>query len=160
LSQKIPLGVTDIMIPRMGIGAWAWGDNYWGDLEKDSLEDYRAVFERSLAAGINFFDTAESYGGGESEKYLGLFAGDGGQEVLIATKFMPYPWRLTRDSLISALKASLERLGVEQIALYQMHWPIPPVGCDGARLPDWIDTRYWRIQLQSAANAQGARKAR
>lgn len=142
MSQKIPLGVTDIMIPRMGIGAWAWGDNYWGDLEKDSLEDYRAVFERSLAAGINFFDTAESYGGGESEKYLGLFAGDGGQEVLIATKFMPYPWRLTRDSLISALKASLERLGVEQIALYQMHWPIPPVP-----IKTWMDAMAHAYQI-------------
>jgi len=45
LSQKIPLGATDIMIPEMGIGAWAWGDNYWGNMEHDSLEDYQAVLD-------------------------------------------------------------------------------------------------------------------
>lgn len=134
LSQKIPLGASEIMIPKMGTGAWAWGDNYWGNVEHDSLEDYQGVFDKSLEAGVNFFDTAESYGKGQSEKFLGLFNRHLDQDIVIATKFMPYPWRLTRDSLISALKASLERLGVEQIALYQMHWPIPPVP-----IKTWMD---------------------
>ena len=134
MSQKIPLGATDIMIPKMGIGAWAWGDNYWGNVELDNLEDYQGVFDKSLEAGVNFFDTAESYGKGQSEKYLGLFHRHVDQEIVIASKFMPYPWRLSKQDLISALKASLERLGIEQIALYQMHWPIPPVP-----IKTWMD---------------------
>ena len=134
MSQKIPLGATDIMIPKMGIGAWAWGDNYWGNVELDNLEDYQGVFDKSLEAGVNFFDTAESYGKGQSEKYLGLFNRHEDQKIVIASKFMPYPWRLSKQDLISALKASLERLGIEQIALYQMHWPIPPVP-----IKTWMD---------------------
>jgi aryl-alcohol dehydrogenase-like predicted oxidoreductase len=134
LSQKISLGDTDILIPKMGIGAWAWGDNYWGNLENDSLEDYQAVFNRSLEAGVNFFDTAESYGKGQSESYLGRFNRDVDQVVLIASKFMPYPWRLSKQDLISALRSSLERLGVAHIDLYQMHWPIPPVP-----IKTWMD---------------------
>lgn len=141
MIQKITLGETDIHIPPMGVGAWAWGDNYWGGVEGDNLEDYQAVFERNLEAGINFFDTAESYGRGESEKYLGLFNQDANQEVVIATKFMPYPWRLSGRDLISALEASRKRLGVEHINLYQMHWPIPPVP-----IRTWMDAMAEAVQ--------------
>ena len=134
MNKIIPLGATDIVIPKMGIGAWAWGDNYWGNVELDKLEDYQGVFDKSLEAGVNFFDTAESYGKGQSEKYLGLFNRHVDQEIVIASKFMPYPWRLSKQELISALGASLERLGVAQVDLYQMHWPIPPVP-----IKTWMD---------------------
>ncbi len=134
LSQKIPLGASEIMIPKMGTGAWAWGDNYWGNVEHDSLEDYQGVFDKSLEAGVNFFDTAESYGKGQSEKFLGLFNRHLDQDIVIATKFMPYPWRISKQDLIYALKSSLKRLKVDQIDLYQMHWPIPPVP-----IKTWMD---------------------
>ena len=73
------------------------------------------------------FDTAEVYGQGQSEHLLGEFIKTVEQPLVIATKFMPYPWRLRRGSLLKALRGSLNRLGLEQVDLYQVHQPIPPV---------------------------------
>ena len=74
------------------------------------------------------FDTAEVYGGGESERIIGrLLAADPSarEKVVIATKFMPMPWKLAVTSALTrAAKASLERLGIESIDLYQIHGPI------------------------------------
>jgi aryl-alcohol dehydrogenase-like predicted oxidoreductase len=74
------------------------------------------------------FDTAEVYGGGESERIIGrLLAHDPSvrDQVVIASKFMPSPWKLAVTSaLTSAAKASRDRLGVESIDLYQIHGPI------------------------------------
>jgi len=50
--------------------------------------------------------------------------------VRVATKFMPYPWRLNQKSLLQALRGSLERLGLEQVDLYQIHFPLPPVNIE------------------------------
>jgi aryl-alcohol dehydrogenase-like predicted oxidoreductase len=111
-----------------GVGTWAWGDSLiWGYGRGYSVDDVRKAFDASLAAGINFFDTAEIYGQGKSEQNLGEFAKTASQPIYIATKFMPFPWRLGRGSLIRALKGSLKRLGVAQVDLYQIHQPFPPV---------------------------------
>lgn len=67
------------------------------------------------------------YGGGKSELYLGKYLKELPNYVVIATKFMPFPWRLTKGEFRSALLHSLNRLGVNHVDLYQMHWPIPPV---------------------------------
>jgi len=57
------------MISSMGIGTWAWGDQwYWGYGQNYSENDVQEAFQVSLSAGINFFDTAEAYGRGESEQ--------------------------------------------------------------------------------------------
>ena len=76
-----------------------------------------------MDAGVNFFDTAEVYGMGLSEQLLGKFMRQTSQKVQIATKFGPLPWRFNAESVSDALTASLKRLGVEQVALYQVHWP-------------------------------------
>ena len=115
-----------------GVGTWAWGDRlFWGYGSGYGSEDVRQVFYASLAAGIRLFDTAEVYGQGKSEQMLGEFVGDLPEEtrsqVLVATKFMPFPWRLGRGSLLRALKGSLNRLKIQQIDLYQVHQPLPPV---------------------------------
>ncbi len=116
---------------EMGVGAWAWGDRLmWGYGRSYSLGDLRAVFEASLAAGIRLFDTAEVYGQGLSESILGQLLKSSEIPIQIATKFMPFPWRLTRKSLVNALNGSLRRLGVPQIALYQIHMPLPPVNIE------------------------------
>jgi aryl-alcohol dehydrogenase-like predicted oxidoreductase len=79
-------------------------------------------------AGVVLFDTAEVYGGGESERIIGrLLAADAGvrQKVVIATKFMPLPWKVAvTSSLLRAARASTERLGIDSIDLYQIHGPI------------------------------------
>ena len=113
---------------QLGIGNWAWTDQYfWGNPQAYSEADARAAFEVSLAHGVTFIDTAEVYGFGGAERMLGRFMRGAGQSLMIATKFYPYPWRLTRGSLRRALEGSLRRLGVEQVALYQIHVPLPPV---------------------------------
>jgi aryl-alcohol dehydrogenase-like predicted oxidoreductase len=88
------------------------------------LED---AYQVSRAAGINFFDTAEVYGRGRSERLLGRFARAAGDQVVVATKFFPYPWRLRRTGLVRVLRGSLKRLGLDRVDLYQIHWPFPPV---------------------------------
>ena len=116
---------------EFGLGAWQWGDRLiWQYGQTHSDEDCRAAFDVSLEAGIRFVDTAEVYGSGRSERMLGKFIQETDQPVLVATKFFPFPWRLTRKSLIRALKRSLERIGVETVDLYQMHQPLPPVSIE------------------------------
>jgi len=125
--EDIKLGKTEIKIHPLGIGAWSWGDRMmWNFGGSHTEEDIRAAFETSLAAGIDFYDTAEAYGRGKSEMYLGKFLKESGAQVVVATKFMPYPWRLTKAALLKALKNSLKRLNLEQVDLYQVHWPFPP----------------------------------
>ncbi len=109
---------------EMGLGAWQWGDRMvwqyglgYGD------EDVHKAFLVSLNEGIRFVDTAEVYGSGRSERLLGEFLKQTDQPILVATKYAPYPWRFGKNALVRALKASLERIGVESVDLYQIHFP-------------------------------------
>jgi len=134
-TQPIPLGHTDLHLIPLGIGTWAWGDRRtWGYGRTHTEADLQAAFKTSLAAGINWFDTAEIYGGGKSEHLLGRFIKTAQQRVVVATKFMPYPWRLRRGNLLRALRQSLDRLGLAQVDLYQIHWPFPP-----RSIETWVD---------------------
>jgi len=111
---------------EMGLGAWQWGDRIlWGYGRGYTDDGLRAAFQASLTAGIRFIDTAEIYGTGRSEQLLGRFLKETEQPVLVATKFFPMPWRLTKHSVLRALKGSLERMGVETVDLYQIHFPSP-----------------------------------
>jgi aryl-alcohol dehydrogenase-like predicted oxidoreductase len=125
--DQIPLGPTNLKISRLGFGTWQWGDrNTWGYGQGGYTDgDLQAGFKEGLAAGINFFDTAETYGDGRSETLLGKYAQELDANLVIATKFMPYPWRINRSALIKSLKNSLQRLGRNSVELYQMHWPLP-----------------------------------
>ena len=111
---------------EMGLGAWQWGDRIvWGYGQTHTDKEIRESFDASLALGIRFVDTAEIYGSGYSERLLGQFLKETDQPVLVATKFFPMPWRLTKGFIPRALKGSLERLGLESVDLYQIHWPSP-----------------------------------
>lgn len=113
---------------EMGLGAWAWGDrSIWNYGHGYGEEDIKQAFMVSLDAGVRLVDTAEIYGSGRSERFIGLFHQETDKELLIATKFMPFPWRFRRSSLISALDRSLERLKLDHVDLYQIHWPMPPM---------------------------------
>jgi aryl-alcohol dehydrogenase-like predicted oxidoreductase len=113
---------------QMGLGAWAWGDRtFWNYGRGYTDDDIAAAFQTSLAGGVNLVDTAEVYGSGRSETLLGQFLKTTTTPVLVATKFMPYPWRLNRSALMRSLDHSLERLGLEHVELYQIHWPFPPM---------------------------------
>lgn len=120
---------------ELGLGAWQWGDRaFWNYGRSHTDEDIRAAFQVSLEQGVRFVDTAEVYGSGQSERLLGRFLKETDQPVLIATKFMPFPWRLRGQALLRALRHSLERIGVESVDLYQIHWPFPPVPIE-----TWMD---------------------
>jgi aryl-alcohol dehydrogenase-like predicted oxidoreductase len=131
-GDLVELAGTDVAIPPLGVGTWAWGDKgTWGMGGYDqSLTEstIREAWEASIAAGVVLFDTAEVYGGGESERIIGrLLAADPGvrNRVVIASKFMPSPWKVNvRAALLSAARNSRERLGVDVIDLYQIHGPI------------------------------------
>ncbi|MEP7289549.1 MAG: aldo/keto reductase [Chloroflexota bacterium] len=129
--DSMALGATDLHVSQLGIGTWAWGDRFvWGYGQGGYTdEDLKKSFDATLAAGINFFDTAELYGfpSHQSEKLLGQFKQSTTQPVIIASKFFPLPWRFMKGQLISALKGSLRRLKMDRLDLYQIHWPTPRV---------------------------------
>jgi aryl-alcohol dehydrogenase-like predicted oxidoreductase len=109
---------------EMGLGAWAWGDRFlWQYGHGYSDDDIAAALSTSLAGGVNLVDTAEVYGAGRSERILGQLIKKIGQSVIVATKFFPMPYRFTKTSVVRALRGSLERLGLERVDLYQLHWP-------------------------------------
>lgn len=113
---------------EIGVGTWAWGDRLvWGFGNGYSEKEVRDAFLTSIRGGIRFFDTAEVYGQGKSESILGELIEETGEQVIIATKMMPFPWRVFKGSLRVALKNSLKRLKLNRVALYQMHVPIPPL---------------------------------
>lgn len=123
--QTVTLGLNGPMVSALGIGTWAWGDSlFWAYGKTFGESDVSEAFQASLAAGITFFDTAEIYGFGKSEQLIGQFARQTQQPVQIATKYFPLPWRWQRNEIADALTASLERLQMSQICLYQIHWPL------------------------------------
>ena len=127
-EKRILLGKTDLSITPMGIGTWAWGDKLlWNYGRGYGEQDIYDAFQASVAAGINFFDTAEVYGSGTSERLLGQLRVSTPQPLVVTTKFFPYPWRLGKGALRRALLGSLQRLKMEKVDLYLIHWPFPPV---------------------------------
>ena len=125
----LSLGPNGPRLRPLGVGTWQWGDRLlWGYGRGYGDAELRAAFEAAVEAGIGLFDTAEIRLG-RSERLLGRFsraaAADG--RIALATKFMPFPWRLRRGDLRRALRGSLQRLGVPRVELYQIHWPVPTV---------------------------------
>jgi aryl-alcohol dehydrogenase-like predicted oxidoreductase len=115
-SQYRPLGASGLTVSPVGVGTnrWALGTNTAGAFQ---------AFQASVDAGVDFFDTAEIYSGGNSERLLGTCREQDRRPVLLASKFAPLPTRLTRRQFLRALDASLGRLGVQTIDLYYVHWP-------------------------------------
>lgn len=130
------LGLTDLHISRIGFGCWAIGGHGYGKVKDD--ESIRAV-RKALDLGINFFDTADVYGFGHSEEILSRALGLEKKKVVVATKF-GVSWdpsgKTFKDCspkrINEALEASLRRLGLDCVPLYQIHWydgltPIPEI---------------------------------
>ena len=116
---------NNISLPPLGIGTWSWGDRlFWGYGSDYGETEVAEAFEAAVANGATFFDTAEIYGLGESERLIGRFLQQSDRSVQIATKYFPLPWRFNSQAVADALSDSLKRLGVERVALYQVHMPI------------------------------------
>jgi len=127
------LGATGLEITTVGFGAWAIGGGGWefgwGPQEDD---DSIAAIHRALELGVNWIDTAAAYGFGHSELVVGRALEGLEERPYVFTKgsLLEGPDRqvvhsLERESILREAEASLERLGVDAIDLYQIHWPIP-----------------------------------
>lgn len=138
------LGKSDLNVPVVSFGAWAIGGWMWG-----GTDDTAAVcaIQRGIDEGITLIDTAPTYGMGHSERIVGQAIRGRRDEVLIATK-CGIRWdlkgehegmktvtnegkevtlvrNLTPESIFYEVDQSLQRLGIDQIDLYQCHWPDP-----------------------------------
>jgi aryl-alcohol dehydrogenase-like predicted oxidoreductase len=125
------LGARGPQVSVVGLGC----NNFGMKLTRDASVD---VVRAALDAGITHFDTAEMYGGGQSEEFLGAALDGHRDEVVIATKFSPRagdqawePGQLTRR-ITEACEASLRRLGTDHIDLYYQHYPDPHAPVDEA----------------------------
>ncbi len=122
--ETITLGQNGPAVTPLCIGTWAWGDKlFWNYGNHYGPEQLQAAFTAALEVGVTFFDTAEIYGFGLSEEFLGQFLKKTDKQVQIATKYGPVPWRFLGQSVADALTDSLKRLQLERVALYQVHWP-------------------------------------
>jgi aryl-alcohol dehydrogenase-like predicted oxidoreductase len=127
------LGDTGMAITRVGFGAWAIGGGGWefgwGPQEDD---ESIAAIHRALELGVNWIDTAAAYGFGRSERTVGRALEGVAQRPYVFTKCSLLDdgtgrvrHSLKRDSILREAQASLTRLGVDAIDLYQIHWPNP-----------------------------------
>ncbi|XP_022722979.1 pyridoxal reductase, chloroplastic isoform X2 [Durio zibethinus] len=128
--EKVKTG--PLTVSPMGFGTWAWGNQLLWGYQQSMDSQLQQVFNLAVENGINLFDTADSYGtgrlNGQSEKLLGKFIREFRgkkrikDEIVIATKFAAYPWRLTAGQFVEACRASRDRMQIEQIGIGQLHW--------------------------------------
>ena len=120
--EYIALGRGGPKVSVVGIGMWQAGGKAWGADVRDA--DCQKAMERAVELGINLADTAEAYGDGHSEQVMSRAIRTVGRDsVFVATKVGG--WHLRADDVRKACAASLKRLGVREIDLYQVHWPDP-----------------------------------
>ncbi len=111
---------------EIGLGCWQLGGSDWGAVDDASAFE---ILSTAVAAGVNFFDTADVYGDGRSESLIGKFLKETKEEIFVATKLGRtselYPDGYTEKNIRAATEASLTRLGVDALDLTQLHC-IPP----------------------------------
>ena len=128
------LGYSDLHLTPIGLGTWAMGGGDWkfGWGDQDDAASIASVHQ-ALDAGVNWIDTAAIYGHGHAERVVGKAIQDRRDDVLIATK-CGRVWEgesreigksLRRESVHREVDVSLQRLGIDCIDLYQIHWPEP-----------------------------------
>jgi aryl-alcohol dehydrogenase-like predicted oxidoreductase len=121
--QSRRLGKTGWDVSEIGFGAWAIGGE-WGETDE---EESMAALHAAVDAGVTFFDTADVYGDGRSERLLGRLLRERDERLVVATKFgrrvEQDPALFTYENLRAWLERSRENLGVEAVDLVQLHSP-------------------------------------
>jgi aryl-alcohol dehydrogenase-like predicted oxidoreductase len=145
-------GKTGFVVGEVGLGTWQLGGD-WGDVPEDvALATLRAAVE----AGINFFDTADVYGAGRSERLIGRFLQGSRAKIFVATKLGRFgdpgwPQNFTRAAVRRHTEASLQRLGVDALDLTQLHC-VPPEVLMRGELFGWLG----ELQAEGKIKAFGA----
>jgi len=121
------LGSTGVEVSRLCLGCMSFGDPDWRPWVLDE-DDAQPIIDRAIDLGINFFDTANMYSTGESERVLGSALEGRREESVVATKVYfqmdeddPNSGGLSRKTIEQELDASLDRLGMDTVDLYQIH---------------------------------------
>jgi aryl-alcohol dehydrogenase-like predicted oxidoreductase len=109
-------------LSAIGLGTWQFGSTEWGYGKDYAGGEAKAIVHRALELGVNLIDTAELYGQGRSERIVGEAIRDTRDKVFLATKLLPIG---LPTQVASRARSSARRLAVEQIDLYQLHWPSP-----------------------------------
>ncbi|MBJ2355128.1 aldo/keto reductase [Sphaerochaeta sp. S2] len=131
--KKRPFGTNKTMVSEVGLGTWQIGGS-WGTVEDETA---MKILQTASDAGITFFDTADVYGDGRSEKFIGKFLKSQRDSFFVATKLgrggdPGWPGNFTPEAMIRHTDASLSRLGVERLDLIQLHCIPQDVLADGA----------------------------
>jgi len=119
MEHKV-LGRTRERIPVLGMGTWAMG-NSTGEKRSEEV----AALKKGIELGMGLIDTAESYGRGKSETLVSKAIENVRDQIFLATKVSPE--HFAYDDVLKSCTASIERLEVKYIDLYQLHWPNPHV---------------------------------
>ncbi|MFX0101355.1 MAG: aldo/keto reductase, partial [Candidatus Hodarchaeota archaeon] len=122
--QYRKLGNTHHKVSVLGFGCWQLGKGTYWNSEKQKQSDINKLVCEALDLGINYFDTAEMYNGGNSESSLGIALEGRRDEVIIGTKISPS--NCNPDEIEKHLDASLKRLRTSYIDIYMLHWPLNP----------------------------------
>lgn len=123
--EKVLIKKTDLTVSRLCMGGCPLGGYGWGDTQRDDLV---SAVRTAVDSGINFFDTADTYGLGESERTLAEALGEKSQDVVITTKFGvrvengKTTYDNSREYIFKAVEGSLKRLKRDYIDLYQVHY--------------------------------------
>ncbi|HEA28907.1 MAG TPA: aldo/keto reductase [Leeuwenhoekiella sp.] len=116
------LGNNGFEVSEVGLGCWQIGADWGSEIAKNEAEQ---ILDKAAASGITFYDTADVYGDGRSEKLVGEFLKKQEKTVKVATKFgrdgAIFPDNYTERGLRDCVEASRKRLGVEKIDLLQLH---------------------------------------
>ncbi|WGL18364.1 aldo/keto reductase [Microbulbifer bruguierae] len=156
------LGKTGYQVSEIGLGCWQLGGDF-GPVEDDTAN---AILHTALSSGINFWDTADVYGGGASERRIRAFlqaSGDGAPAPIIATKVGRgdglYPDEYSYAGVRASLESSADRLGVETIDLAQLHC-VPPQVLQQGDIFTWMEDlrragliRHWGASVETIAEA-------
>lgn len=134
-----PFGQTGIRVSEIGLGCWQFG----GDFGPVDNEEAEATMEAAIQVGINFFDTANVYGSGQSESWIGNYLSKSRETVFVATKYGRgpgvYPDGYSLAGMRQQTLDAIERLRVEQIDLLQLHC-VPTEILRKGEVFDWLRT--------------------
>ncbi len=151
--QKLKIKKTDLEVSALCMGGCPLGGYGWGDVSRQELVN---AVKTAVENGVNFFDTADTYGLGESERTLAEALGEDKNNVVITTKFGvrvengKTTYDNSREYIFSAVEASLKRLGRDYIDLYQVHYrdgktPLSDVAESLERLKEQGKIRYYGL---------------